>query len=90
MPPLLTRDVPLWAVTLHNDPITEYDFVVEVLVTTFRKSKLDAEWLAYRSARDGQVIVGEYVKDIGDTRITKAMFSAASAGYPLKLTSQRQ
>ena len=78
----------LWKVILHNDDYTTMEFVVEVLITVFRKSMVEATRIMLTVHRGGRGIAGVYTKEVAETKATQATERAQSAGYPLLVTTE--
>lgn len=78
----------MWRVLLHNDDYTTQEFVVEILITVFRKSRLEATRIMLSVHRSGKGIAGVYTKEIAETKATQATDHARSAGYPLLITTE--
>ena len=52
-----TRLSPRWKVILHNDDVTTFDFVIDLLITLFRKPHLEAVRLTYEVHESGSALV---------------------------------
>ncbi|MCQ2974482.1 MAG: ATP-dependent Clp protease adaptor ClpS [Bacteroidales bacterium] len=75
-----------YKVIMHNDDITTMDFVVDVLMKVFFKTKTIAKQLMMEIHTQGQAIVGVYSYDIAISKSKKAMALASEKNFPLKLT----
>lgn len=87
----IKRDVKLakprmYKVILHNDHYTTMDFVVEVLVTIFRKNNMEATELMLQVHRNGFGICGVYTYDIAQTKAGQVHALARQREFPLKCT----
>ncbi|MBP8179175.1 MAG: ATP-dependent Clp protease adapter ClpS [Spirochaetes bacterium] len=87
----IKRDVKLakprmYKVILHNDHYTTMDFVVEVLVTIFRKNNMEATGLMLQVHRNGFGICGVYTYDIAQTKAGQVHALARQREFPLKCT----
>ena len=87
----IKRDVKLakprmYKVILHNDHYTTMDFVVEVLVTIFRKNNMEATELMLQVHRNGFGICGVYTYDIAQTKAGQVHTLARQREFPLKCT----
>lgn len=71
-----------YAVVMYNDDFTPMDFVVELLVGVFQKSREKAVDLMLTVHHEQQAVVGIYNYDIACSKTTVAMEMAKSAGYP--------
>lgn len=80
----------MYKVLLHNDDYTTMDFVIEVLVTIFKKSSPEATKIMYDVHKKGVGIAGIYTRDIAWTKIKQVSFMSESKGFPLKLTMEEE
>jgi ATP-dependent Clp protease adaptor protein ClpS len=78
----------MFRVLLHNDDYTTMEFVVEVLITVFRKSQVEATRIMLTVHRSGKGIAGVYTREVAETKATEAVDRARSAGFPLLATSE--
>lgn len=76
----------MYKVILHNDHYTTMDFVVEVLVTIFRKNNMEATELMLQVHRNGFGICGVYTYDIAQTKAGQVHALARQREFPLKCT----
>ena len=76
----------LFRVILHNDDFTTMEFVVEVLVSIFRKSEADATKLMLKVHHEGSAVAGVYPHEIAETKAAQVMQAAARQEYPLMCT----
>ena len=76
----------LFRVLLHNDDFTTMEFVVEVLVTIFRKSETEATRLMLKVHHDGSAVAGLYPHEIAETKAAQVMQAAAKEEFPLMCT----
>jgi ATP-dependent Clp protease adaptor protein ClpS len=81
-----TKEPELYKVILHNDHYTTKFFVIEILVTVFRKSVVDANAIMLRAHRSGKAVVGVFTLDIARSKVAQAMKLAKENEYPLRLT----
>ena len=75
---------PLYQVIMLNDDFTTMDFVLHVLMRTFKKSADDAERIMLTIHYQGRGICGVYPKDIAATRIEQVHQLAQLEQHPLK------
>ncbi len=61
------------------------DFVVNILMNIFNRSKNGAEALMLRIHNQGQAIVGVYTYDIARTKVKQTTAIAQEEGFPLRL-----
>jgi ATP-dependent Clp protease adaptor protein ClpS len=78
----------LWKVVLHNDDFTPMDFVTQVLVEIFGKSKAEAEEIMLTVHNMGKANVGLYTKEIAITKITQVRLVSENRGHPLLATAE--
>lgn len=79
----------LYNVLLHNDDYTSMDFVVDVLVSIFRKNGVEASKIMMEVHQKGAGIAGTYPYDIGLTRIQEVKRRAQEEKYPLLCTLEK-
>lgn len=78
----------LFRVVLHNDDYTTMEFVVEVLISVFRLSKLQATRVMLLVHTRGKGVAGVYTREIAETKATEAIGRARDHGYPLLATTE--
>ena len=81
-----TQLEPPYRVIIHNDNITTFAFVIDILQKLFEKSGMEAEQIAMRTHVSGAAYVGTYPKSDAEARVGKAHFAAGLEGYPLRFT----
>ena len=69
----------------YNDNFTTMEFVVDILVSIFNKSRETAEELMMQVHTEGSSIVGVYTYDIAVSRTNLAIQAARKNGYPLRV-----
>lgn len=80
-------DVPqMYNVWIHNDDFTTMEFVVEVLVSVFRRPVESATELMLRVHREGRAVAGTYSYDVARTKAMRATEMARQQDFPLELT----
>ena len=80
----------MYKVILHNDDYSTFDFVVEVLIDVFNKTKDEAIELTFKVDNEGFAIVGVYPYDIAETKVLMVKEMAESAGFPLLATMEEE
>ena len=80
------KEPELFKVILHNDDYTTMEFVVEILVTVFRKTIIDATRIMLDVHRKGRGVVGHFTYDIAATKVREVRSLARERGFPLKCT----
>ncbi len=79
----------LFNVLLHNDDYTSMDFVVDVLVSIFRKNSVEASKVMMEVHQKGAGIAGIYPYDIGITKVQEVKRRATEEKYPLLCTLEK-
>lgn len=77
-----------WKVLLHNDDYTTMEFVVQVLMTHFRKGRSEAVNIMLRVHHIGVGVAGVYPKDEAETKAAAVIADARANGMPLMLTTE--
>ncbi|MBQ3670145.1 MAG: ATP-dependent Clp protease adaptor ClpS [Treponema sp.] len=80
---------PSYKVILLNDDFTTMDFVVDILMTIFKKSEADAVETMLSVHKTGRGVAGVFPYDIAATKIQMTMRRAHDAGFPLKCTMEK-
>ena len=75
-------------VLLHNDDYTTMEFVVEVLMEVFRRTRVEATRIMLLVHNNGKGVAGVYTREIAETKATLAIDKARAAGYPLLATTE--
>lgn len=78
----------MFKVLLHNDDYTTMEFVVEILMTVFRKSKIEATRVMMVVHNSGKGVAGVYTREIAESKATDAIGRARARGYPLLATTE--
>ena len=79
----------LYNVLLHNDDYTSMDFVVDILVSIFRKSGVEASKIMLSVHQTGVGVAGVFPYDIGMSKIQEVKRRAKEDNYPLLCTLER-
>lgn len=74
---------PPWRVIVHNDDVTPFDFVINVLTSIFKLSAEIAEHVAMTAHVTGRAHVVTRPKREAETLVAKAHFAARLEDYPL-------
>jgi ATP-dependent Clp protease adaptor protein ClpS len=80
----------MYKVILHNDDYSTFDFVIEVLMEIFNKTKDEAINLTFKVDKEGYAVVGIYPKEIAETKVSLVKLKAKEAGYPLLATMEEE
>lgn len=83
-----TKRPPMYRVILYNDDYTTREFVVELLVVVFHKSRDAATELMWRVHRHGRGVAGVYDRDVAETKVAAATMLARQAEFPLQVTME--
>lgn len=74
-----------YKVLMYNDDFTTMDFVVEILIQIFNKTKEEAVQLMLQIDKSTYAVVGIYTRDIARTKASLATEWARREGFPLKV-----
>jgi len=80
----------MYKVILHNDDYSTFDFVIQVLMEIFNKTKDEAVELTFRVDQEGLAVVGIYPKDIAETKVSLVKIAAKENKYPLMATMEEE
>ncbi|MDR0669073.1 MAG: ATP-dependent Clp protease adaptor ClpS [Treponema sp.] len=73
-----------YMVILLNDNYTTMEFVVEILMSIFRKSEAEAHRIMLDVHQRGRGLVGVYPWDIACTKVDQVHIEAAKNEFPLR------
>lgn len=79
-----------YEVVFFNDDETTMDFVVNILMSIFHKTKKQAEALAYEIDGNGEGVAGKYTFDIAETKKEQATLAARAEGFPLQISTRKE
>jgi ATP-dependent Clp protease adaptor protein ClpS len=77
-----------YAIILHNDPITPYKVVVDILREVFALNVNRASDLMYEAHTKDRALVVVLPKDFAETKVAQAMAMATVARVPLTFTAE--
>ncbi len=77
-----------YKVILHNDDYTTMEFVVQVLVSVFHKSKEEAARIMLNVHQKGAGLCGVYAKEIAETKVAIVGEVAQQHEFPLRCTME--
>ena len=80
------RHAPRYRVLIHNDPVTDMDFVVQVLQRIFHKPRGDAVGIMWTAHTSGLAHVTTLPLEQAEFRVDQAHSLARGQGYPLTFT----
>lgn len=75
-----------YAVILHNDDYTSMDFVMQVLMSIFRKSEPEAMELMMQVHKQGKAVCGVFTLEIAKTKVAQVEKLAKQNDFPLRTT----
>jgi len=75
-----------YRVIIHNDNVTTFDFVINILVTIFQLSFFKATRIAFEAHNRGNAYVCTLPLEEAKSRVFKAQFAAREKGFPLTFT----
>jgi ATP-dependent Clp protease adaptor protein ClpS len=75
----------MWNVIMLNDDFTPFDFVMACLMQIFNKSAQEAFKITQDIHNSGKGIVGQYPRDIAETKKEYAMAFARQEQHPLNV-----
>lgn len=75
-------------VFILNDDFTTFEFVIDVMMIVFSKTRQEAENIAESTHYNQRALVGTYPLDIAKSKVAKAVKMARSEGFPLKFEIQ--
>lgn len=83
-----TKLAPQWKVILHDDEITTFQFVTELLITLFAKPRDEAVKLTYEVHYSGSAIVEITSRETAELHVQQVKSLARPRGYPLTATTE--
>ena len=84
------REPRRYRVLLHNDDYTTMEFVVEVLVTIFRKTTDEAMGIMLAVHERGLGSCGVYTEEVAETKVAQVHDRARKAGFPLRCSMEEE
>ena len=82
------QEPPMYKVLLHNDDYTTKEFVVNVLMTVFRKSREEAVRIMWYVHKNGIGLCGIFPYEIAETKVNMVGSLAKERGFPLKTSME--
>ena len=77
-------------VFILNDDYTSMDFVVDILISVFRKSYEEAENIMLEVHKKERGLCGVYSHEIAETKVMQVIKKAKDNGFPLKATMEEE
>ncbi|MDL2315669.1 ATP-dependent Clp protease adaptor ClpS [Desulfovibrio sp. OttesenSCG-928-A18] len=87
---LQLREPRRFRVLLHNDDYTTMQFVIEVLVSIFRKSPDEAMVIMLAVHEKGLGCCGVYTQEVAETKVAQVHDRARKAGFPLRCSMEEE
>jgi ATP-dependent Clp protease adaptor protein ClpS len=79
-----------WKVILLNDDSTPMEFVIALLVETFRHTEASAKDIMLQVHEQGSGIAGVYSFEIAEAKAVEATNLARSNGHPLQIKLEEE
>ena len=73
-----------YKVLLLNDDYSTMEFVIDVLVSIFKKTIEDSTKLMLEVHNNGKAVCGVYTYELASTKVAQVKNKARKSGYPLK------
>ncbi len=73
-------------VIIHNDNVTTFEFVINILVKVFGTTFARATMIAYKTHLTGNAYVTTLPLEEAKSKVFKAQFAARQLGFPLTFT----
>jgi ATP-dependent Clp protease adaptor protein ClpS len=83
-----TKRPKLYKVLLHNDDFTTMEFVIDVLIKFFTKTRTEATRIMLLVHHTGHGVAGVYTHEIAETKITLVAQYAERHEHPLRITME--
>lgn len=80
----------MYAVVVHNDPITPRGFVVEVLKRFFDKNEPEATRIMMLAHNFGVGVVAKFSHEIAESKAKQVNEYSREAGYPLYFSVEEE
>ena len=84
------REPRKFRVLLHNDDYTTMEFVIEILISVFRKSPDQAMAIMLSVHEKGLGSCGVYTEEIAETKVAQVHDRARKAGFPLRCSMEEE
>lgn len=75
----------MWNVIMLNDDFTTFEFVMSILMGIFNKGQEEASVITKTIHDSGKAVIGQYSKDIAETKCEMAMMIAREEEFPLQV-----
>lgn len=84
------REPRRYRVILHNDNYTSMEFVIDVLITIFKKQPDEAKAIMLSVHERGVGLCGVYTEEVAETKVTQVRQRARKQGYPLRCSMEEE
>lgn len=84
------REPRRYRVLLHNDDYTTMEFVVDILVSVFRKTHDEATAIMMAVHQEGLGSCGVYTEEVAETKVAQVHDRARKAGFPLRCSMEEE
>ena len=84
------REPRRYRVLLHNDDYTTMEFVVDILISIFRKNPDEAIAIMMTVHRNGLGNCGVYTEEVAETKVAQVHDRARKAGFPLRCSMEEE
>ena len=82
------REPRQFRVLLHNDDYTTMEFVVDILMTVFRKNLEEATMIMLSVHEKGLGACGVYTEEVAETKVAQVHDKARKQGFPLRCSME--
>jgi len=79
-----------YKVFILNDDYTSMEFVIEILMSVFHKTHLQAESIMLEVHKKERGLCGVYTHEIAETKVVEVTKRAKNNGFPLKATMEEE
>jgi len=79
-----------YKVLMLNDDSTPMDWVIDLLMSTFRHSESVSKELTLKIHNEGSAVVGIYTYEIAEQKMVEAINASRDRGFPLQLTMEKE
>lgn len=84
------KEPELYDVIFHNDDVTTFEFVIEVMIGIFDYPSVEAAYnFAMKVHTEGQAVAGTYLYEIAVEKKNWTERVARKSGYPLRLSLRK-
>ena len=84
------REPRRYRVLIHNDDYTTMEFVVDILMTVFRKTMDEATIIMLAVHEQGLGSCGVYTEEVAETKVAQVHDRARKAGFPLRCSMEEE